>query len=150
MGRPRSAAPTIIQAGPHTWTIVGAALRGRPMGNLWLKRDARNTKFPLLFAIVNSSPRETSIGRMLTLDAMRGGAALAVVTYHALGTAPQTAFRGWEAWLPEITRHVVHFAFAGIYLFFVISGFCIHLFWAKARATGVHEPTINFFVFWKR
>jgi peptidoglycan/LPS O-acetylase OafA/YrhL len=97
-----------------------------------------------------NTPRETSIGRMLTLDAMRGGAALAVVTYHALGTAPQTALRGWEAWLPEITRHVVHFAFAGIYLFFVISGFCIHLFWAKARAAGVHEPTINFFVFWKR
>src|ERR1051325_7437878 len=96
------------------------------------------------------TPRETSIGRMLTLDAMRGGAALAVVTYHALGTAPQTALRGWEAWLPEITRHVVHFAFAGIYLFFVISGFCIHLFWAKARAAGVLEPTINFFAFWKR
>ena len=87
---------------------------------------------------------------MLTLDAMRGGAALAVVTYHALGTAPQTALRGWQAWLPEVTRLVVHFAFAGIYLFFVISGFCIHLFWARARAAGIHEPTIDFFVFWKR
>lgn len=94
--------------------------------------------------------RETTIGRMLTLDAMRGGAALAVVTYHALGTAPQTALTGWQAWLPEITRFTVHFAFAGIYLFFVISGFCIHLFWAKGRAAGVHEPTINFFTFWKR
>ena len=87
---------------------------------------------------------------MLTLDAMRGGAALAVVTYHALGTAPQTAMSGWEAWLPQITRYVVHFAFAGIYLFFVISGFCIHLFWAKARAAGIHKPAINFFAFWKR
>ena len=87
---------------------------------------------------------------MLTLDAMRGGAALAVVTYHALGVARQTALSGWEAWLPQITGYIVHFAFAGIYLFFVISGFCIHLFWAKARAAGVHEPTINFFTFWKR
>ena len=93
---------------------------------------------------------EKSVGRMLTLDAMRGGAALAVVTYHALGTAPRTAPGGWEAWLPEVTGYVVHFAFAGIYLFFVISGFCIHLHWAKARAAGVREPTINFFAFWKR
>jgi peptidoglycan/LPS O-acetylase OafA/YrhL len=94
--------------------------------------------------------RETSIGRMLTLDAMRGGAALAVVTYHALGVAPRTAFTGWEGWLPQIAGYIVHFAFAGIYLFFVISGFCIHLFWAKSRAAGVLEPTINFFTFWKR
>jgi len=81
---------------------------------------------------------------------MRGGAALAVVTYHALGVAPRTAVTGWEAWLPQIASYVVHFAFAGIYLFFVISGFCIHLFWAKGRAAGVQEPTINFFTFWKR
>ena len=87
---------------------------------------------------------------MLTLDAMRGGAALAVVTYHALGVAPLTAHSGWEWWLPQIAGYAVHFAFAGIYLFFVISGFCIHLFWAKARAAGVHQPVINFFTFWKR
>ena len=87
---------------------------------------------------------------MLTLDAMRGGAALVVVTYHALGTAPQTAVSGWEWWLPQITAFTVHFAYAGIYLFFVISGFCIHLFWAKARAAAVHKPAINFFSFWKR
>ena len=99
---------------------------------------------------MNTAKSDKYIGRMLTLDAMRGGAALAVVTYHALGIAPQTAWAGWEAWLPQITRFIVHFAFAGIYLFFVISGFCIHLFWAKARAAGVLEPTINFFAFWKR
>jgi peptidoglycan/LPS O-acetylase OafA/YrhL len=87
---------------------------------------------------------------MLTLDAMRGGAALAVVTYHALGVAPQTALVGWEWWLPQIASYLVHFAFAGIYLFFVISGFCIHLHWAKARAAGVHKPVINFLYFWKR
>lgn len=91
-----------------------------------------------------------AVGRMLTLDAMRGGAALAVVTYHALGVAPQTASRGWEWWLPQIAAYLVHFAFAGIYLFFVISGFCIHLHWARARAAGVQEPVINFLYFWKR
>jgi len=87
---------------------------------------------------------------MLTLDAMRGGAALAVVTYHALGVAPHTATSGWQWALPNITAYLVHFAFAGIYLFFVISGFCIHLHWAKARASGIKEPVINFFYFWKR
>lgn len=91
-----------------------------------------------------------TVGRMLTLDAMRGGAALLVVTYHALGVAPLTAPGGWEWWLPRITAHAVHFAYAGIYLFFVISGFCIHLFWARARAAGVQEPVVNFLSFWKR
>jgi peptidoglycan/LPS O-acetylase OafA/YrhL len=87
---------------------------------------------------------------MLSLDAMRGGAALAVVTYHALGVAPQTATFGWESWLPQLTGYLVHYAFAGIYLFFVISGFCIHLHWAKTRAAGVEKPSINFGKFWKR
>ncbi|HEX3183385.1 MAG TPA: acyltransferase [Pyrinomonadaceae bacterium] len=87
---------------------------------------------------------------MLTLDAMRGGAALAVVTYHALGVAPQTATFGWESWLPRLTEYLVHYAFAGIYLFFVISGFCIHLHWAKTRAAGIDKPVINFGKFWKR
>ena len=90
------------------------------------------------------------MGRMLSLDAMRGGAALAVVTYHALGVAPQTATFGWESWLPQFTGYLVHYAFAGIYLFFVISGFCIHLHWAKTRAAGIEKPLINFGEFWKR
>src|ERR1043165_5680556 len=103
-----------------------------------------------LHRAMSSHQKPKHIGRMLTLDAMRGGAALFVVTYHALGVAPRTATSGWEAWLPQVTANVVHFAFAGIYLFFVISGFCIHLFWAKARAAGVEKPVIDFFTFWKR
>jgi peptidoglycan/LPS O-acetylase OafA/YrhL len=87
---------------------------------------------------------------MLTLDAMRGVAALVVVTYHALCVAPHTASGGWEWWLPQIASYTVHFAFAGIYLFFVISGFCIHLYWARSRATGVHKPVVNFLTFWRR
>lgn len=87
---------------------------------------------------------------MLSLDAMRGVAALVVVVYHALGVAPQTADTGWQWWLPELTAWVVHFGYAGIYLFFVISGFCIHLHWARARAAGVARPTIDFYAFWKR
>src|SRR5678815_1305050 len=87
---------------------------------------------------------------MLTLDAMRGGAALAVITYHAFGVAQQTALSGWEWWVPQIAAFLVHYAFAGIYLFFVISGFCIHMHWAKARAAGVEKPVIDFGTFWKR
>ncbi|HEY0098450.1 MAG TPA: acyltransferase, partial [Pyrinomonadaceae bacterium] len=46
--------------------------------------------------------------------------------------------------------YIVHFGYAGIYMFFVISGFCIHLHWARARAAGVEQPKIDFYVFWKR
>ena len=81
---------------------------------------------------------------------MRGVAALVVVIYHALGVAPQTAFHGWQWWLPTAAAYVVHFGYAGVYLFFVISGFCIHLHWARARAAGVERPSINFYAFWKR
>lgn len=99
---------------------------------------------------MKSRQEGSSVGRMLTLDGMRGVAALAVVTYHALGVAPQTAFSGWQWWLPHIAAYTVHFAYAGIYLFFVISGFCIHLYWAKTRAAGFETPVVNFFGFWRR
>jgi hypothetical protein len=33
-GRPRSAAPTMIQVGRHAWMTVGAALRGPPVVEL--------------------------------------------------------------------------------------------------------------------
>lgn len=39
--------------------------------------------------------------------------------------------------------------FWGVALFFVISGFCIHLRWAKQQAT-LGKTDINFFKFWKR
>jgi peptidoglycan/LPS O-acetylase OafA/YrhL len=99
---------------------------------------------------LNFKSEERKIGRMLSLDAMRGVAAVVVVVYHALGVAPQTAFSGWQWWLPEAASYVVHFGYAGIYMFFVISGFCIHLHWARARAAGVEQPKINFYAFWKR
>lgn len=87
---------------------------------------------------------------MLSLDAMRGGAAIVVVVYHALGVAPVTAAGGWQWWLPVVTALLVHFGYAGVYLFFVISGFCIHLHWARQRAAGVENPQIEFLTFWKR
>ena len=41
------------------------------------------------------------------------------------------------------------FGYIGVFLFFVISGFCIHLQWARARANE-QEPQIQFGAFWKR
>jgi peptidoglycan/LPS O-acetylase OafA/YrhL len=94
-------------------------------------------------ALPNPSPRLRSI------DALRGIAALGVVLYHAVEQGPK--------WLPNnLFDYPVHalqlissFGYVGVFLFFVISGFCIHLQWAKARATGV-EPDIRFGPFWKR
>lgn len=99
---------------------------------------------------MGSNLENGQIGRALTLDAMRGGAALLVVIYHSLSVAPNSSPGGWQWWLPEITGYMVHFAYAGVYLFFVISGFCIHLFWARMRAAGEENPVVNFFRFWKR
>jgi len=42
------------------------------------------------------------------------------------------------------------FGYIGVFLFFVISGFCIHLTWARARANGEQQPKIPFGQFWKR
>ena len=81
-------------------------------------------------------------------DARRGGAGRRDVS-RARRRAAHSAERMGGVVAAD-HAYVVHFAFAGIYLFFVISGFCIHLFWAKARAAGVEKPVIDFFTFWKR
>src|SRR5437762_5261834 len=43
---------------------------------------------------------------------------------------------------------VVRFGYVGVFLFFVISGFCIHL--SRARAQAEDKPPIGFTTFWKR
>jgi peptidoglycan/LPS O-acetylase OafA/YrhL len=85
--------------------------------------------------------------RLRGLDALRGIACVAIVLYHA---TDRQAVPANFLWYPV---KLVHFAisqtYISVFLFFVISGFCIHLQWARARARG-EEPKIPFGAFWKR
>lgn len=88
-------------------------------------------------------------GRLQSIDALRGIAALGVVLYHAVmqtaNAAPNNLFR----WPVKGLQFVSSFGYIGVFLFFVISGFCIHLQWAKSRANG-QAPSIRFGSFWRR
>lgn len=86
--------------------------------------------------------------RLISIDALRGIAALGVVLYHAVGQY-QTPSQGFFNYLALPFHHLFTNGYVGVFLFFVISGFCIHLQWARARAAGV-EYKINFRAFWKR
>jgi peptidoglycan/LPS O-acetylase OafA/YrhL len=85
--------------------------------------------------------------RLRGIDALRGIAAMGVVLYHAFD----------QKIIPDNFLHypvrLLHlgssFGYIGVFLFFVISGFCIHLQWARTRAAGESTP-IEFGAFWKR
>ena len=90
-----------------------------------------------------------SNGRLQSIDALRGVAALGVVFYHAVwqssNAVPGNLLRGPV----KLLQFLSSFGYIGVFLFFVISGFCIHLQWAKARATG-QPQAIKFGTFWRR
>jgi len=91
----------------------------------------------------------STTNRLLSIDALRGIAALGVVLYHAVhqtgGAVPHNLFQ----YPVRLIQLLSSFGYIGVFLFFVISGFCIHLQWAKARAAG-KDHQINFVAFWKR
>lgn len=73
--------------------------------------------------------------------------------YHAVGQAPQDETSAFVHLLAAPLRVVSSYGYVGVFLFFVISGFCIHLHWAKARVaatTTAAEPKVAFVPFWKR
>lgn len=80
---------------------------------------------------------------------MRGVAALGVVFYHTLHKISIVNSTTGQLLLMKPLLWLFSYGYAGVYLFFVISGFCIHLQWAKAR-TIASNPQINFAAFWKR
>ena len=85
--------------------------------------------------------------RLRGLDALRGIACFAIVLYHATDRAAVPA--GLLQYPVRAIHFVIAQAYISVFLFFVISGFCIHLQWARARGRG-EEPKIPFGAFWKR
>lgn len=87
-------------------------------------------------------------GRLQSIDFLRGLAALSVLCHHAINF-------GWGQNMPMQVRWfrwihaVVDRGSLGVPLFFVISGYCIHLQWARGRAAG-QSGEIDYARFWRR
>lgn len=84
--------------------------------------------------------------RLVSIDTLRGIAALSVTLAHSLRFQP---FVGEQGLIGESVAFILHWGLIGVYLFFIISGFCIHLNWAKQMISG-KKPEIDFIEFWKR
>ena len=88
-------------------------------------------------------------GRLASIDALRGIAALGVVLYHAVSQTASSVPNNLFQYPVRLIQFVSSLGYIGVFLFFVISGFCIHLQWAKARAAGQPQQ-IKFVEFWRR
>src|SRR6266403_850347 len=99
---------------------------------------------------MNSNNTEMLQGtRLRSIDALRGIAAIGVVLYHSVprpANGTPTSLLNWPGYVVQYGSSV---GYIGVFLFFVISGFCIHLQWARARAAG-QQAEIRFGAFWKR
>jgi peptidoglycan/LPS O-acetylase OafA/YrhL len=85
--------------------------------------------------------------RLSGVDALRGAAALGVVLYHTVGPDYRFGPRVLN-WLALPILPMIRFGYVGVFLFFVISGFCIHL--SRARAQVEDKQPVSFTAFWKR
>lgn len=89
--------------------------------------------------------------RLLAIDALRGVAVLAVFVSHlpfSMNSVP-TAQHGAvpESVLPERVVALLDHGRFGVHLFLVISGFCIHMAWARRKDDAA---AVSFVAFWKR
>jgi len=96
-----------------------------------------------------TTPPTTTPARLRGIDALRGIAALGVVFYHAVEQGEKFLPHNFLQYPVRAAQTLSSFGYISVFLFFVISGFCIHLQWAKAKAAG-EEPEIRFGAFWKR
>ena len=91
--------------------------------------------------------------RLVAIDALRGIAVLAVFASHlpfsistapaatpGAGPAPESVFPSWLVGILDHGRF-------GVHLFLVISGFCIHMAWARRKTDAA---AVSFGAFWKR
>jgi peptidoglycan/LPS O-acetylase OafA/YrhL len=91
---------------------------------------------------------KASSRHIILIDYLRGIAIISVFLYHCLGSAYGVTSLPWE-WLRRgftapasfIALLPIHFGFLGVPMFFVISGFCIHL---SFRQQG--QEWISFFI----
>lgn len=77
------------------------------------------------------------------LDVLRGGAILAVFLFHCLGPAFGRAALPWHGWRPSLDVEPsfllvlpVTLGWLGVAVFFVVSGFCIHLSYLRRPDWG--------------
>jgi len=84
--------------------------------------------------------------RLRSIDTLRGVAALGVAVAHAFSAGPYGVI--WPRAAPVIAEGL-RLAKSGVPLFFVISGFCIHLQYARSASTTGHG-TFRFKTFWRR
>jgi peptidoglycan/LPS O-acetylase OafA/YrhL len=87
--------------------------------------------------------------RLTSIDALRGIAALGVVLYHAISQTANSIPANLFYWPVKSINFLSSFGYIGVFLFFVISGFCIHLQWTRSQVSGGAQR-IAFVPFWKR
>lgn len=89
-------------------------------------------------------------GRLVTIDALRGIAALSIAVAHASGNVMMSLEHLESSWVNTLF-YPFTVGIARVYLFFLISGFSIHLRWCKAKIKGGDtEKALEFLPFWKR
>lgn len=99
--------------------------------------------------MASSTSQSLRSSRLLSIDALRGAAAIGVVLYHAVDQSTKSLPQNILIYPVRLIQILSSFGYIGVFLFFVISGFCIHLQWARSQASG-QAPEINFGAFWKR